>query len=125
MFSLSVRCEESIDVDYFKKNTSPQCGCWYYVPVDMKNKGNLIAIGRAIDNSIELVLDGEKIAIGNWYSVSQDDIDYVSYHDGNYSLNIKSTMLHSGKHSSQFNSRLSIKKGANTATIEAFGECGC
>jgi len=117
----------SIELDYFKKIDLPigQSGCWYYYPANQANKpGNVIAVGDAGSDSINLIINGGRETIGNWAAEYSEEHHLITYENINFKVTISSKVLSESRPSIQLESMLTITSGKIKRSFEVFGECG-
>ena len=124
--NLAVFAAGNLEFGYFTVNDLPagQSGCWYYYPAEKKQTGNIIGLGEAADDAIYMIINGEKVMVGNWAADYQETYHSISYSNDKFKINIYSKVLNSGKYSSQYASTITVKTDSNQSVIQAFGECG-
>ena len=117
---------EKIELDYFTNRhlSGGQSGCWYYFPAEKKQGGSVIALGESADNAIHMIINGEKVMIGNWKADYQKLYHNISYSSPDYQVQIHSKVLSESKFSSEYESTIKIKSKTGKTVIEVFGQCG-
>ena len=77
---------EEIKLRFFENEELPrgQSGCWYYQPLEEKQRGKIVAVGESADEAIYFIINGKKTGIGNWrvtYRFNGRDAEIVNYED--------------------------------------------
>jgi len=114
-------------IEAFSESTLPQvqCGGWYYHPADQKTDRKVIAVGESPGDFLQLIVNGDKVVIGNWRTEYRNGRHGVSYGNERHRVNIDSVVVSDGRYSAEYRSTINLQSGGGEVTITAYGLCGC
>ena len=123
---LAAPVADDLEIGYLTASDFPagQSGCWYYYPAEKRQTGSIIGLGEAAEEAIYMIINGEKVMVGNWVADYQETYHSISYKNDQYEIDIVSRVLNSGNYSFQYESTITVKTDSSQSVIQTFGECG-